>query len=88
MLTIVLISHDIKTAMQVSDMVHFIGRNRDSNNQLLPGASIHHNLGIDLKKRGLAWRNDVEKLKAISELETEVSKYFAYLSGNSNSYHA
>lgn len=82
MLTIVIVSHDLKTAMQVSDTVYLIGKNRDKEGNVVPGASILHDKTINLKKLGLAWHEgNKEKLHRIAEIEIELSSQFAYLSG-------
>jgi len=82
-LTMVLISHDIKTALQVSDTVYLMGKNRDSAGKLLPGASILHDHTIDLKAQGLAWNGgNHQKLRELLEIELNINRMFGYLSGD------
>ncbi len=83
LLTIIIITHDIGAALTISDTVYFMGRNRDKEGKLIPGASIQHDLTLDLKKMGLAWHdNNPEILKQLAQLRFEANALFPKLSGN------
>ncbi len=71
--TILLVTHDIRTAMLVSDTLHILGRSRVQG-KLVPGAHILET--YDMVARGLAWRKDLETLKEFLELEREISLRF------------
>lgn len=82
LLTVVIISHDIGSALMVSDTVYFMGRNRDPEGNLTAGSSILHQHTIDLKKLGLAWHNnDPAKLRELAHIELQVNDLFPILSG-------
>lgn len=85
-LTIVIVSHDIGSALRVSDTIYMMGRNRDGAGKILPGSSIHHSETIDMATLGLAWHNnDPEKIREIDELERKLKRKFSYLSGKPSS---
>ena len=71
--TIVLVTHDIRAALAVSDTVHMLGRARDDG-KLVPGARIRET--YDMVERGLAWRKGVEELPEFVRLEHEISAKF------------
>ena len=75
--TIVIITHDIRAALVVSDTVFMLGRERTHAGQVLPGA--HIRATYDLVERGLAWRKDVEELAGFGELEREIKDKFKLL---------
>lgn len=68
--TFIIVTHDIAAALEVADTVWVLGRDRDVNDQPIPGARIQksYNL-IDL---GLAWRkgvtNDPEFIRVMKEI--------------------
>jgi ABC-type nitrate/sulfonate/bicarbonate transport system ATPase subunit len=63
--TLVIVSHDIATAIAISDTVFILGKDKD-----LPGATIKQE--IDLIARGLAWQKDIKKQKAFLETVEEI----------------
>jgi polar amino acid transport system ATP-binding protein/sulfate transport system ATP-binding protein len=71
--TIVIVTHDIRTAMIVSDTVHMLGRDR-SGGKAVPGARIKQS--YDMVERGLAWRRNVEESQDFLELEREITAKF------------
>jgi ABC-type nitrate/sulfonate/bicarbonate transport system ATPase subunit len=75
--TIVIVSHDIDSTVAISDTVWVMGRDRDDDNKIIPGAKIKHK--YNLMKRGLAWRDDVESLPEFRELINEIKSKFEYL---------
>lgn len=74
--SIVLVTHDIRAAMAVSDTLHMLGR-ETKDGKLVPGARIVWS--YDMVERGLAWRADVESLPEFAALETEINERFASL---------
>jgi polar amino acid transport system ATP-binding protein/sulfate transport system ATP-binding protein len=74
--TIVLVTHDIRAAMAVSDTLHMLGRQR-KDATLVPGARVLWS--YDMVERGLAWKDDVVHLPAFSDLEKEIKARFKEL---------
>ncbi len=74
--TIVVVTHDIRAAMVVSDTIHMLGRDR-VNGQAVPGARVQTT--YDLVAQGLAWQQGVEELPAFSALEKEIKGRFGLL---------
>ncbi len=72
--TIVLVTHDIRAAMAVSDTVHMLGRSRNDEGALVSGASIRHT--YDMVERGLAWKKGIEATPAFVALEHEIAERF------------
>ena len=74
--SIVLVTHDIRAAMAVSDTLHMLGREK-KDGALVPGARIVWS--YDMVERGLAWRADIESLPEFALLENEITERFANL---------
>jgi NitT/TauT family transport system ATP-binding protein len=75
--TIMVITHDIRAALMVSDTLLLLGRDRDPSGRILPGAKIKQE--VDLVEEGLAWRPDVELDPKFTEVERRVKAAFAQL---------
>ncbi|MDJ1480312.1 ATP-binding cassette domain-containing protein [Cytophagaceae bacterium YF14B1] len=75
--TIIIVSHDIVSTAAISDTLWIMGRDRDAQNNIIPGAKIKHT--FDLIERGLAWQPDIKKIPAFNELINEVRDLFLYL---------
>lgn len=63
--TLIIVSHDIETAVAISDTVFILG---EEDNQ--PGATIKQ--AIDLIARDLAWQKDIKKEKKFIEMVDEI----------------
>ncbi|MCU0686458.1 MAG: ATP-binding cassette domain-containing protein [Polyangiaceae bacterium] len=74
--TIIIITHDIRAAMTVSDTLFILGRDRQGD-KLVPGARIQHT--YNLVERGLAWREDVQNAPEFGPLEREIKAKFRSL---------
>ena len=72
--TIVLVTHDIRAAMAVSDTVHMLGRSRNAKGALVSGATIRHT--YDMVERGLAWKKGIEATAPFVALEHEIAERF------------
>jgi ABC-type nitrate/sulfonate/bicarbonate transport system ATPase subunit len=72
--TIVVITHDIRAALVVSDTLFMLGRPRDPRGAFTGGARIRNR--YDLVELGLAWRDDVELDPKFPALEREVKSQF------------
>jgi len=75
--TIIIVSHDINSTVAISDTIWIMGRDRDKNNNIIPGAKIKHK--FNLMERGLAWRDDVESLPEFGTLINEIKGIFPKL---------
>jgi NitT/TauT family transport system ATP-binding protein len=75
--TLVIVTHDIRSALQVADTVLMLGRDRTPEGRVLSGAKIQ--ASYDLVERGLAWREDVETDRTFIDLEREVKQRFVAL---------
>jgi NitT/TauT family transport system ATP-binding protein len=71
--TVLLVTHDIRAAMAVSDTLHMLGRERSAG-KIVPGASIR--ASYDLVDRGLAWTKGVQMLPQFAALEREIAARF------------
>jgi NitT/TauT family transport system ATP-binding protein len=75
--TVILVTHDISTALGVADDVILLGRERDPEGRVIPGATVRAR--FDLKERGIAWRKDARELPAFHRVEAEVRAWFPRL---------
>lgn len=75
--TIVVITHDIRSAVAISDQLWVLGRERGPDGNLIPGAHIRHT--VNLLERGLAWRPDIAKLPAYAHTVQEIEGLFRTL---------
>ena len=71
--TMIVVTHDIAAAIEVCDTIHLLGRDRDAQGNVVPGARIQKS--YDLAARGLAWREKVattpEALALLKEIREE-----------------
>jgi NitT/TauT family transport system ATP-binding protein len=74
--TILLVTHDIRAAMAVSDTLHMLGRER-KDGKVVPGARIVGS--YDMVARDLAYHDDVMQRAAFAELEKEIKARFCEL---------
>jgi NitT/TauT family transport system ATP-binding protein len=75
--TVIVVTHDIHSALVVSDTLFMLGRTRGSNGEVVSGARIQH--CYDLVVEGLAWRPGVEREARFREVEQEVKERFRSL---------
>ncbi len=74
--TILIVTHDIRAAMIVSDTIHLLGRDR-KDDKVIPGAKIQAT--YDLVELGLAWHEDVSEFKEFARIEKEIKGRFRNL---------
>lgn len=77
LLTIVIISHDIKSSAMISDTIWIMGRDRDSTGKIINGAYIKHT--YDLAQMGFAWRNDLNRDQRFLGLVEDINLLFQTL---------
>jgi|SRR3989344_281215 len=77
MRTLIVVTHDVRAALSIADHVWLIGRDRGPQGEVLSGAKIKEE--IDLKERGIAWRENRESLPQYEETVREIEKRFLTL---------
>lgn len=76
--TVILVTHDIRAALLVSDTLFVLGRDRDEKREgFVPGA--HVQFKYDLVERGLAYQLNVEDKPEFVALERELRSHFRHL---------
>ena len=75
--TILVVTHDIRAAMAVSDTVYMLGRDRKDDGKVIPGARVQAT--YDLVALDLAWKTDVQTLPTFVALEREIKAKFRTL---------
>ncbi len=75
--TIVIVSHDIASTAMVSDHLWCMGRERDEEGRIIPGASIVET--YSLLDRGLAWVPEIDKQPQFTMFMNEVGERFEQL---------
>jgi len=75
--TIIITTHDIDTAVAISDTIWLLGREKDASGNQLPGAIVVKEL--DLIERDLAWTPDVEHHPNFAPTVRELKDTFASL---------
>ncbi len=75
--TVVVVTHDIRSAMIVSDTLFMLGRDRTADGKVESGARIQQT--IDLVAEGLAWRPEIELDPKFAQVEKMVKGRFRSL---------
>jgi ABC-type nitrate/sulfonate/bicarbonate transport system ATPase subunit len=75
--TVLLVTHDIRSALLISDTLFMLGRDRDAKGKVTSGARIQKT--YDLVEMGLAWRPDLELDPNFPTVEREVKQTFKVL---------
>jgi polar amino acid transport system ATP-binding protein/sulfate transport system ATP-binding protein len=75
--TVVVVTHDIRSALIVSDSLFMLGRPRGPDGKILGGAKIQH--AYDLVNEGIAWHPEIENEPKFGRIETEVKERFRSL---------
>jgi ABC-type nitrate/sulfonate/bicarbonate transport system ATPase subunit len=68
--TFIIVTHDVNSALAVSDAVYLLGRERDERGEPVPGARVMKR--YDLIAEGLAYRPNIEDLPRFSEIRKEI----------------
>ena len=68
--TFIIVTHDVTSALIVSDTVYLLGRERDAQGEPLPGARVMKQ--YDLIAEGLAYHPDIEDIPRFSEIRKEI----------------
>ena len=75
--TIIVVTHDISAALEVADTIWLMGRDRDPEGKIIPGARIQES--YNLIERGLAWRNGIATTTEFLEMLREIRARFPSL---------
>ena len=75
--TFIIVTHDITAAMEVADTIWLLGRDRDEQGNILPGARIK--ASYNLIERGLAWRHGITTTPQFVALNREIRDIFPKL---------
>jgi NitT/TauT family transport system ATP-binding protein len=75
--TIIIVTHDVESALEVCDTLWLLGRDRDAQGNPIPGARIQKT--FDLCERGLAWQGGISKSKEYMDLLQEIREAFPTL---------
>ncbi len=68
--TFIIITHDVTSALTISDHVYLLGRDRDERGQPIAGSRVMKE--YDLIAEGLAYRPEIEDMPRFSELRKEI----------------
>ena len=72
--TIIVVTHDVAAAIEVSDTIWLMGRDRDATGKIIPGARIQGT--YNLIERGLAWRKGITTTPEFTDLLREILARF------------
>jgi len=75
--TIIVVTHDIESAIRIADQLWLLGRSRDAQGNPVGGASIQET--YDLAAMGLAWDPDIESRPEFHDLAAALKARFATL---------
>jgi polar amino acid transport system ATP-binding protein/sulfate transport system ATP-binding protein len=75
--TFILVTHDVRAACSVADTIWLLGRDRDAQGQVIPGARIQAE--YNLVERGIAWQPDVTERPEFTALLHEIRARFTKL---------
>jgi len=75
--TIIVVTHDLRAALQIGDIVWVMGRDRDANGKVCSGGQIVKE--YDLIAHGLTWHPEIDTLPQFSALEREIARMFQTL---------
>jgi NitT/TauT family transport system ATP-binding protein len=68
--TFIIITHDVTSALAISDHVYLLGRERDAKSEPIPGSRVMKE--YDLIAEGLAYQPNIEDLPGFAELRKEI----------------
>ena len=72
--TVVIVTHDVHSALLIADTVLMLGRDHDAEGRPIPGARIQQS--YDMVERGLCWRQDLDSDPAFNALYQEIRERF------------
>jgi NitT/TauT family transport system ATP-binding protein len=75
--TFIVVTHDITAAIEVADTLWLLGRDRDEQGEIIPGARVQAT--YNLIERGLAWRDGITTTPEFLDLLKEIRSVFPRL---------
>jgi len=75
--TVIVVTHDIAAALEVADTIWLMGRDRDKEGKVIPGARIQES--YNLIERGLAWRHGIATTPEFMLIMREIRARFPSL---------
>jgi NitT/TauT family transport system ATP-binding protein len=75
--TFVIVTHDVSAAIDISDTIWLLGRDRDEQGKIIPGARLQHS--YNLIDRGLAWKKGMSTSPEYLGLLAEIRDVFPRL---------
>ncbi len=72
--TLIIVTHDVRAAVQVADRIHILGRDFDEEGNLV--RSVHFIQEINLLDLGLAWQENIRELPQFNTLVNEIEDMF------------
>lgn len=75
--TIIVVTHDVSAAVTVSDTLWLLGRDREPNGEIIPGAYIKEK--INLIEQGLAWHPEISQTQEFLTFVRDIKKRFKEL---------
>jgi polar amino acid transport system ATP-binding protein/sulfate transport system ATP-binding protein len=75
--TVIVVTHDIAAAVTVADTIWLLGRDRDENGTIIPGAKVK--TVYNLIERDLTWREGISETKEFMETVHEIRGVFPTL---------
>ena len=75
--TMIVVTHDIESAIAIADTIWVLGRSRDASGKPVPGAAIQE--VINLADMGMAWDPEIESRPEFFELSNRIKRQFATL---------
>ncbi len=75
--TIIVVTHDISAALEVADTLWLLGRDRDAQGNIIPGAKVQAT--YNLIERDLAWRKGIAETPEFLAVRREVRARFPTL---------
>ena len=75
--TAVIVTHDVRSAIAISDHLWLLGRDHATDGTVIPGAYIKES--INLIAMGLAWHPEIREMKEFAEAVVEIERKFQTL---------
>ncbi|MBV9110227.1 MAG: ABC transporter ATP-binding protein [Gemmatimonadetes bacterium] len=72
--TLIIVTHDVSAAVAVCDTIWLMGRDRDPQGNVIPGARVVEE--IDLIERDLCWHPDIRQRPEYNKLVNEIKERF------------
>jgi ABC-type nitrate/sulfonate/bicarbonate transport system ATPase subunit len=74
---VIIVTHDVRAAISTCDHLWILGRDRDAEGKILPGAYIKES--VNLIDRGLCWRPEIRQTPEFAQAVEEMEKKFVNL---------